>query len=291
MGRLDIRIVEARNLPDTQWISKPDPYVIVKLEHQTHRTSVCENNVNPKWEEVFKFTVADENSAQLKFELWNKNVVSDEFLGQYTLSISGLERGVVKDEFYLLQQCKSNAELRVRLMPHDFGRQPAQPPTAQGNVGGTVAAHAQPAPAYANVTPQAQAVPPQVAPQQAYPPHQPQGYAPPPQGYPPQAYPPQQPQGYPPQATYAPPTQGYPPQQYPPQGYPPQQYPPQAQGYPPQQYPPQGYPPQAQGYPPQQYPPQGYPPQAYPPQQPPVGYPPQQPGYPPQPGYGGGYQY
>ena len=160
MGRLDIRIVEARNLPDTQWISKPDPYVIVHLENQQHRTSVQENQVSPKWDEVFKFTVADENSAQLKFELWNKNVVSDEFLGQYTLSISGLERGVVRDEWYLLQQCKSNAELRVRVLANDFGRTPAVAPTGFAQVGGPVAA----------LMTQAQSYPPQ---QPGYPPQQP----------------------------------------------------------------------------------------------------------------------
>jgi hypothetical protein len=213
MGRLDIRVCEARGLPDTQWVSKPDPYVIVKLENQNHKSSVCENSVNPKWEEVFKFTVADENSSQIKFELWNKNTLSDEFLGQYHLSLSGLERGIVKDEWVLLQQCKTNAELHIRVMPQDFGREPKT---------------------------SAQAPPPAQQQQQQQPPPPPQQQQPPQQqGYPPQqqqGYPPQQQQGYPPQQQ-----QGYPPQQQ--QGYPPQQ---QQPGYPPQQA--QGYPPQQPGY-------------------------------------------
>ena len=64
MGRLDVRVVEARNLADTQWISKPDPYVIISLENQRHKTKVKDNDTNPKWDEVFKFTVADENSSR-----------------------------------------------------------------------------------------------------------------------------------------------------------------------------------------------------------------------------------
>ena len=214
MPRLDVRVCEARNLADTQWISKPDPYVIVRLENQQHKTSVAENQLNPKWEEVFKFTVADENSSQIRFEVWNKNVVNDELMGMYTLSLAGLKRGVVVDKWFLLQRCKSNAELRVRVCPLDFGEAPT-------------AAEMQ---AQQNQQAQPQGYPPQ---QQAYPPAQ---------GYPPApAYPPAQ--GYPQQPAYP----SYPPQQpnYPPQpGYPPQQ----GYGYPPQQQqPPQQF---ASGYPP-----------------------------------------
>jgi len=266
MGRLDVRVVEARNLADTQWISKPDPYVIISLENQRHKTKVMDNQTSPKWDEVFKFTVADENSSQLRMELWNKNVVNDELLGMYVLSIANLKRGIVKDEWYLLQRSKTKAELHVRICAHDFGDLPTEAETAAAG-GAPQAPHGYP--------PQQQAPPQQYPPQQQQYPAQPV-YPPQQQQYPPQqqGYPPQQ-QGYPPQQ------QGYPPQQ---QGYPPQQqgYPPQQQGYPPQQQGYPGYPPQQPGYPPQQ----GYPPQPGQPGYAPQGYPPQQPGYPPQQQYG-----
>jgi hypothetical protein len=245
MPRLDLRICGARNLHNTQFFGKIDPYCTVSLEGKQWRTSVAHNTLNPEWNQVFKFHVSDENSARLHFVIWDNNLMSDDFLGEYYLSIAGLARGHVKDEWVLLNNAKSNAELHIRLMAVDYGNMPdsdlTPPHPEYRQFGG-----GQPA---------------------GYPPQQ-GGYPPQQQGYPPQqgGYPPQQP--------------GYPPQQ---QGYPPQQggYPPQQGGYPPQQgaYPPQGYPPQQGGYPPQQ---PGYPPQqpGYPPQQP--GYPPQQQGYPPQ---------
>jgi len=267
MGRLDCRIVAARNLADTQFISKPDPYCIAKLEKQHHKTRVIDNNVNPQWDEVIKFTVADENSAQLKVEVWNKNIVSDEFLGQYTISLGGLTKGVVKDGWYLLQQSKTNAEIHLRLLANDFGLDPTQDQFAQvqsgvGFAGATSVTPNGVAGAFVG-QPIQQPLPPQ------------QAYATAAPGYP-AAIPQQQPQ-------YAPQQQAYPPVQ---------QYPPQQPGYPVQQ---PGYPPmQPQGYPPvQQYPPQqpGYPVQqpGYPMQQP--GYPVQQPGYPPQQQYGQPQQY
>lgn len=128
MGRLDVRVVSARNLADTQWVSKPDPYCILRLERQQHKTTVKENNLNPEWNEVFKFTVADENSSQLVVEVWNKNVISDELMGTYKLSLTSLVRGVVSDQWYLLQNSKNNSEIRLRVMAHDFGK---EPPVAQ----------------------------------------------------------------------------------------------------------------------------------------------------------------
>jgi len=218
MGRLDVRVVEARNLPDTQMIGKPDPYVKVVIENQHHQTAVADNTTNPKWDEVFKFTIADENSAQLKMELWNKNLVSDEYLGQYSMSIAGLTKGVVKDQWCLLQHCKTNAEIRIRLMAHDFGRDPAP---------GEVPAAA-PAPMAA----------PKFAPPPAYAP----APAPAPYAQPaPVAYPVQPQMGYPGQPMYPGMPSGYPGQPMP--GYPQPGYAaPQPAGYP-------GYPTAQPGYP------------------------------------------
>eukprot|EP00658_Telonema_sp_P-2_P072288 TRINITY_DN61444_c0_g1_i1.p1 TRINITY_DN61444_c0_g1~~TRINITY_DN61444_c0_g1_i1.p1 ORF type:complete len:162 (+),score=75.32 TRINITY_DN61444_c0_g1_i1:199-684(+) len=104
--------------------------VIISLENQRHKTKVMDNQTSPKWDEVFKFTVADENSSQLRMELWNKNVVNDELLGMYVLSIANLKRGIVKDEWYLLQRSKTNAELHVRICALDFGDIPSEAETA-----------------------------------------------------------------------------------------------------------------------------------------------------------------
>jgi hypothetical protein len=258
MPRLDVRIVAARNLPDTQLIGKPDPYVKVSLENQKHKTSVCEDQTNPKWDELFKFIIADENSSQLKLELWNSNVLSDDFLGQYVLSLSGLRRGVVRDEWLLLQQCKTNAEIHVKILAVDFGALPPAGTPTFSDTNGTPAAGYAPAPAPAVAPAPAPPVPaPYVAPAPA---PQPQYVAPAPQPqYAPQpAYPPQQPQyaqqqayGAPAPAPYgAPPPQqpygmapGYAPQPaYPQPGYPQQGYPPQQPGYPAQPgYPSYGY--------------------------------------------------
>ena len=253
MGKVDIRVVAARNLHNKETFGKSDPYVVVHCAGRKYKTSTKKNTLQPEWGEVFKFMLADPATEQIRIEVWDDNTVSDEAMGHYNLSLSGLVQGKVCDEWYILNGTKSG-EIHLRTMAHDFGL----PPPAGHNP------TAPPAPAGAY-------------PQQAPPPPQAGGYPPAPAGG---AYPPQG-GGYPPQAG-AP--GGYPPQAGAPGGYPPQQqaYPPPAVGapggYPPAQGgAPGGYPPAPGGYPPAQG--GGYPPQG-------GGYPPQGGGYPPQGGGG-----
>ncbi|KAG5471612.1 hypothetical protein LSCM4_03161 [Leishmania orientalis] len=131
MGRLEIRVCSARNVANLQRVGKPDPYVKVKMRgkkrsHVSYRTRVIENCLNPVWNEVFKFQVADYDSTQVLFELWNDNVIVDDLLGTYNLSINGLTRGVVLDTWVILEGTKSSSsELRLRILAVDFGRDPA----------------------------------------------------------------------------------------------------------------------------------------------------------------------
>ena len=83
MPRLDLRICGARNLPNTETFGKIDPYCTVSLEGKQWRTNVCDNTTEPEWNEVFKFNIADDDSSRLHFVVWDKNVVSDDYLGEY----------------------------------------------------------------------------------------------------------------------------------------------------------------------------------------------------------------
>jgi len=164
---LDVRIVEARNLPNTEMIGRPDPYVKVECENSQHKTDAADSTLNPKWDQVFKFVIADPDSAQLELKLFDKNMVSDTFMGQYRMSIAGLTKGVVKDVWCLLQQCKSNAEIHIRLMAHDFGADPSPSQQQQASP----AAPQQPTPPQQQ---QYQQPPPQMQQQQMYQQQQPQ---------------------------------------------------------------------------------------------------------------------
>ena len=181
MPRLDLSICGARNLTNTETFGKIDPYCTVSFEGKQFKTNPIDDTTNPEWNEVFKFNVGDNDSSQMVFSVWNKNTVSDEFLGEYRLSIGNLERGKVEDKWVLLQNSKGNAELHIRFQALDFGDVKAQAPPSQPHQ-------------------QQQQYPPQQQQQQQQ--YQPQQQ---------QQYPPQQQQQYPPQQQQQ--QQQYPPQQ------------------------------------------------------------------------------
>jgi hypothetical protein len=130
MGRLEVRICGARHIGDTQKVGIPDPYVKIimgdkKKTQIKYKTKVVSNNLNPVWNETAKFQIADYDSAQVVFEVWNDNVMVDDLLGSYALSVNGLQRGVVHDMWAILRGTKlSSAELHLQVLAVDFGVEP-----------------------------------------------------------------------------------------------------------------------------------------------------------------------
>lgn len=130
MGRLEVRICGARHIGDTQKVGIPDPYVKIimgdkKKTQIKYKTKVVNNNLNPVWNEIAKFQIADYDCAQVVFEVWNDNVMVDDLLGSYALSVNGLQRGVVHDMWAILTGTKlSSAELHLQVLAVDFGVEP-----------------------------------------------------------------------------------------------------------------------------------------------------------------------
>eukprot|EP00659_Diplonema_papillatum_P004309 gene4309-6668_t len=128
MGKLDIRVVEARNLHDLGTFTKSDPYCVVTCGGKKFKTTTKPNTLAPHWDEKFTFDV-DGGAGAVVFEVRDDNTFSDESMGSFSLSISGLHRGKVHDDWYKLRDAKSG-EVRVRAMAADFGIAGSPPPPA-----------------------------------------------------------------------------------------------------------------------------------------------------------------
>jgi hypothetical protein len=124
MGKIELTVCAARKLHDGQLIGLPDPFVRLTTGDKKYKTKVMKDNLNPEWEETFRFNIADEMSTQIRLEVWNKNTYNDDLMGYYTLSLGGLTKGIVKDQWYILEKSKTQAELHVRVLAVDFGALP-----------------------------------------------------------------------------------------------------------------------------------------------------------------------
>eukprot|EP00659_Diplonema_papillatum_P010145 gene10145-15599_t len=99
MGKLELRIVQARNVQDKDTFSKSDPYCQVSCEGKKYKTKTKKNNLNPMWDETFMFMVANTATAQLKFELFDDDWGKDPSLGHCTLPVNSLFKGVVFEQW------------------------------------------------------------------------------------------------------------------------------------------------------------------------------------------------
>eukprot|EP01118_Nematostelium_gracile_P007320 TRINITY_DN2376_c0_g1_i2.p1 TRINITY_DN2376_c0_g1~~TRINITY_DN2376_c0_g1_i2.p1 ORF type:complete len:663 (-),score=125.67 TRINITY_DN2376_c0_g1_i2:226-2214(-) len=95
LDKIRVTVHEGRNLAVRDKRGTSDPYVIIKLRgkghHQKSKTEVCDETLNPKWEEsssCFLFEVEEDELPSVKFVCWDKNRASkDEFMGQFIVQV------------------------------------------------------------------------------------------------------------------------------------------------------------------------------------------------------------
>ncbi|KAM7256653.1 hypothetical protein ACFE04_012394 [Oxalis oulophora] len=109
-GTLEVLLVNAKGLEDTDFLNNMDPYVIITCRTQQQKSSIASGKgSNPEWNEHFVFTVSD-SVTELKFKIMDSDTgTNDDFVGEATIQLEPLfvERklepaiyNVVKDERY-----------------------------------------------------------------------------------------------------------------------------------------------------------------------------------------------
>jgi len=104
---VDIVLIEARNLFDSEFVGEPDPYCTISLgstvcasasgkekrkkkEGEPMQTEVEDDTLNPRWNQSFSFASA-QSSAEIIIEIFNKDVVTaDDFMGRCVLPLEEL---------------------------------------------------------------------------------------------------------------------------------------------------------------------------------------------------------
>lgn len=77
VGILHVKVVRALNLMKMDFMGKSDPYVKLSLSGEglpSKKTSIKMSNLNPEWNEQFKFIVKDPETQVLQLHLfdWEK---------------------------------------------------------------------------------------------------------------------------------------------------------------------------------------------------------------------------
>eukprot|EP01087_Luapelamoeba_hula_P024591 TRINITY_DN9425_c0_g1_i1.p1 TRINITY_DN9425_c0_g1~~TRINITY_DN9425_c0_g1_i1.p1 ORF type:complete len:130 (-),score=16.91 TRINITY_DN9425_c0_g1_i1:35-424(-) len=83
--KLDVEVVEARGLLASDSNGKSDPYVKLYLDKQKSKTRIQKKTLSPLWRHQCQFSNVQLDS-KLRLVVWDHDLISDDYLGQVTLS-------------------------------------------------------------------------------------------------------------------------------------------------------------------------------------------------------------
>lgn len=137
---LHIRVLEALDVPKMDFLSKSDPYCILRTSgsNQNQRTRVCKNTLTPKWNQEFHFPLRNPATEQLKILMKDEDVSFDDPISTLDLMISTIPMGQVVDQWFDMIPCRGVKKGgRIHLVLHcaPTGAPPFQPYMMQGMMG------------------------------------------------------------------------------------------------------------------------------------------------------------
>lgn len=118
-GVLRIHLVEAQNLIAKDNFmggmvkGKSDPYVKIRVAGITFRSHTIKENLNPFWNELFEVILTQLPGQEIQFELFDKDIDQDDFLGRFKLGLRDIISAQFIDTWYTLNDVKSG---RVHLI-------------------------------------------------------------------------------------------------------------------------------------------------------------------------------
>ncbi|CAM8962184.1 unnamed protein product [Rhodiola kirilowii] len=95
IGILEVQLVEAKGLDDTDFLGDMDPYVLIQYKSQERKSSVARGDgAKPAWNEEFSFRIeypGADDQYKLTLKIMDKDTFSaDDFVGEATIYLKDL---------------------------------------------------------------------------------------------------------------------------------------------------------------------------------------------------------
>ncbi|XP_066396169.1 calcium-dependent lipid-binding protein-like [Miscanthus floridulus] len=130
-GKLTVTVVRAESLKNKELIGKSEPYVVLFIRPMfKEKTSVIDDNLNPRWNETFHLIAEDKETQSLILEVFDEdNMKQDKRLGIAKLPLSDLEMETVQEvNLQLLSSLdttkvkdkKDRGVLSIKVVYHQF---------------------------------------------------------------------------------------------------------------------------------------------------------------------------
>ncbi|XP_042569711.1 extended synaptotagmin-1-like isoform X2 [Cyprinus carpio] len=112
-GVLRIHLVEAQSLVAKDSLmgglveGKSDPFVKIRVGGLAFKSQVIKENLNPIWNELYEVILTQLPGQEVEFDLYDKDIDQDDFLGRVKVSLGDLISAQFTDQWYTLNDVKS----------------------------------------------------------------------------------------------------------------------------------------------------------------------------------------
>ncbi|XP_064420030.1 extended synaptotagmin-3-like isoform X2 [Latimeria chalumnae] len=112
-GVVRVYLIEAEDLTrkDTYLMGmvkgKSDPYGVLRVGTNVHRSKTIQAELNPVWKETYDFVVHEAPGQDLEVELFDEDPDKDDFLGSIVIDLGEVMKDRVVDEWYELEDIES----------------------------------------------------------------------------------------------------------------------------------------------------------------------------------------
>ncbi|XP_068170607.1 extended synaptotagmin-1 [Antennarius striatus] len=100
-------LVAKDNLMGGMVKGKSDPYVKINVGGVAFKSRVIKENLNPTWNEMYEVVLSGDGDHEIKFEVFDKDLDSDDFLGRFSVQLGEVIRSQYTDQWYILNGVKS----------------------------------------------------------------------------------------------------------------------------------------------------------------------------------------
>lgn len=123
--QLEIRAIEAQNVPNNSFESAPDSYLVAQLSNGSmyQRTRVIDNSSNPVWNHKFRFKIPVHQEDVIRFVLRNRNVLGeDQNLTKLEIQLKTIDPDKLIDNWFNMIPCQGissgcNIHFLIKLLP------------------------------------------------------------------------------------------------------------------------------------------------------------------------------
>ncbi|XP_056162488.1 synaptotagmin-5 isoform X1 [Syzygium oleosum] len=101
VGMLEVKLVQAKELTNKDFVGKSDPYAVLyvrPLRDRMKKSKTINNELNPVWNEHFEFIIEDASTQHLVVKIYDdEGFQAAELIGCAQVKLNDLEPGKVKD--------------------------------------------------------------------------------------------------------------------------------------------------------------------------------------------------